>query len=200
GPTFLDLGTTGGTTTPSTGSGSSATSGTSTISATTRLGGSLFGKINPTRQTPGVLDVFGPFAQAPSGPGITTTPGTRTTTGGRRGGMGGSPAGGSTQPGVPDVPASAISVDSDAITGGLGGRPTPPSTPLVRLRDVARIELGAQNYNQACTFDGKPSVGLAIFKLPDTNSLDVADRVKQKLEELKDRFPDGVDYQVAYDT
>src|SRR5271168_1714148 len=74
------------------------------------------------------------------------------------------------------------------------------STPLVRLRDVARVELGAQNYNLSCTFDGKPSVGLAIFQLPGTNALDVADRVKQKLEELKTNFPDGVDYAVAYDT
>ena len=49
----------------------------------------------------------------------------------------------------------------------------PPS--IVRLRDVARVELGAQNYNQSCTFDGRPSVGLSVYQLPGTNALDVAD-------------------------
>jgi hydrophobe/amphiphile efflux-1 (HAE1) family protein len=71
---------------------------------------------------------------------------------------------------------------------------------FVRLRDVARVELGAQNYNLSCTLDGRPSVGLAVFQLPGTNALDVADRVRNKIEQLKQRFPDGVDYQIAYDT
>ncbi len=75
-----------------------------------------------------------------------------------------------------------------------------PATGIVRLRDVARIELGAQNYNQSCTFDGHPSVGLSVYQLPGTNALDVADRVRAKMEELKTRFPDGVDYDIAYDT
>jgi multidrug efflux pump len=75
-----------------------------------------------------------------------------------------------------------------------------PVTAIVRLRDVARIELGAQNYNQSCTFDGHPSVGLSVYQLPGTNALDVADRVRAKMEELKARFPDGVDYAIAYDT
>ena len=70
----------------------------------------------------------------------------------------------------------------------------------MRLRDVARVEMGAQNYNQSCTFDGHPSVGLSIYQLPGTNALDVADRVRAKMEELKTRFPDDVDYDIAYDT
>ena len=60
--------------------------------------------------------------------------------------------------------------------------------------------MGAQNYNQSCTFDGHPSVGLSVYQLPGTNALDVADRVRAKMEELKTRFPDGVDYDIAYDT
>ena len=82
------------------------------------------------------------------------------------------------------------------------GRSSPeePATGIVRLRDVARVEMGAQNYNQSCTFDGHPSVGLSIYQLPGTNALDVADRVRAKMEELKTRFPDGVDYDIAYDT
>ena len=60
--------------------------------------------------------------------------------------------------------------------------------------------MGAQNYNQAQTFDGHPSVGIAVFQLPGTNALDVAERVRAKMEELKTRFPEGVDYNIAYDT
>ena len=75
-----------------------------------------------------------------------------------------------------------------------------PSRPVTHLRDVARVEMGAQNYNLACSFDGQPSVGLSIYQLPGTNALDVADRVRAKMEELKVRFPDGVAYDIAYDT
>ena len=65
---------------------------------------------------------------------------------------------------------------------------------------MARIELGAQNYNIGCTFDGQPSVGLAIFQLPGTNALDVGDRIRAKMEELKTDFPEGVEYEIVYDT
>ena len=75
-----------------------------------------------------------------------------------------------------------------------------PSIAIVRVRDVGEVELGAQNYNQSCLFDGKPSVGLAVYQLPGTNALDVADRVRAKMDELKSRFPDGIDYAIAYDT
>src|SRR5208337_2123239 len=59
---------------------------------------------------------------------------------------------------------------------------------------------GPQNYNQSCSFDGHPSVGLSIYQLPGTNALDVAERVQARMKELKSRFPDGVDYSTAYDT
>ena len=62
---------------------------------------------------------------------------------------------------------------------------------LVRLRDVARIELGAQGYDQTCTLDGKPSVALSIYQLPGSNALETAEQVRAKMEELKARFPDG---------
>ncbi len=78
----------------------------------------------------------------------------------------------------------------------------PPSTSvsIVRLKDVARIERGALNYNISCTFDGKPSVGLTTYQLPGTNALDVADAIRAKMKQLKSRFPEGVDYVIAYDT
>jgi multidrug efflux pump len=81
-----------------------------------------------------------------------------------------------------------------------GGGPGRPAVGIVRLRDVARVELGDQNYSLGCTFDGHPSVGLSVFQLPGSNALDVGDRIRAKMEELKATFPDGVEYQIAYDT
>jgi multidrug efflux pump len=74
------------------------------------------------------------------------------------------------------------------------------STPVVRLRDVAQIDLGAQSYDQICRLDGQPSVGLAVFQLPGSNALDVAHAVKKKMAELRKRFPRGLEYKIAYDT
>jgi multidrug efflux pump subunit AcrB len=71
---------------------------------------------------------------------------------------------------------------------------------LVRLSDVADIELGAQAYDQSCTLNGTPSVALSIYQLPGSNALDIARRVRARMEELKARFPDGVDYSIVYDT
>lgn len=71
---------------------------------------------------------------------------------------------------------------------------------IVRLGDVARIELGAKNQDQACTLDGKPSIGLPVFQLPGSNALATAERVKAKMEELKTKFPEGLDYEIVYDT
>ncbi len=124
---------------------------------------------------------------------------------------GGATSGGGTTGGAANTntPLTGLSINSSTSsksgTGVVSGtsaaaRPAPPAVGIIRLRDVARIELGAQNYNQFCTFDSRPSVGLAVFQLPGTNALDVADRAKQKMIELKSRFPEGVDYTVAYDT
>lgn len=92
-------------------------------------------------------------------------------------------------------------------TGGQGqsGGTTPnneqsQSTSIVRLRDVARIELGSQQYDQSCTLDGKPSVALSIYQLPGSNALQTAQGVYAKMDELKSRFPDGLDYKIVYDT
>jgi multidrug efflux pump subunit AcrB len=71
---------------------------------------------------------------------------------------------------------------------------------LVRLSDVANIELGAQAYDQSCTFNRQPSVALSIFQLPGSNALEVGKRVRTKMEELKTSFPNGVDYAIVYDT
>ena len=78
--------------------------------------------------------------------------------------------------------------------------PTVPGTPLVRLRDVARIELGAAGYDQTCRYNGKLVVGLAVFQLPDANALETSWAIQAKMEELATRFPTGLDYVIAYDT
>jgi multidrug efflux pump len=88
------------------------------------------------------------------------------------------------------------------------GGPVAQATGIVRLRDVVtrnpdgspRVELGAQQYEQSCTLDGRPSVALSIYQLPGSNALDTADGVYAKMEDLKSRFPDGLDYQIVYDT
>src|SRR5438552_103985 len=71
---------------------------------------------------------------------------------------------------------------------------------VTHLKDVGRTELGAESQDQSLTLDGRPSVGLAIFQLPGSNALDVADRVKARMRELEMRFPRGLKYAIVYDT
>jgi multidrug efflux pump len=69
----------------------------------------------------------------------------------------------------------------------------------VRLKDVGRAELGAKNMDTTSRLNGKPNGSLAIFALPDANSIEVADRVIAKMEELKKGFPEDIDYAVSLD-
>jgi multidrug efflux pump len=71
---------------------------------------------------------------------------------------------------------------------------------MIRLRDVARIELGAMAYDQVCTLDSKPSIALSVYQLPGSNALETAAEVRARMEDLKSRFPEGVDYAIVYDT
>ena len=71
---------------------------------------------------------------------------------------------------------------------------------ITRLRDVGRIELGAKNQDVNSYLDGMPSAGTAVFQLPGANALETAQRVKDRMAELKNRFPQGVDYRIVYDT
>jgi multidrug efflux pump subunit AcrB len=82
---------------------------------------------------------------------------------------------------------------------GQGG-PQGQASGIVRLRDVGRVELGSQQYNQSCTLDARPSVALSIYQLPGSNGITTANGVYAKMEELKKRFPPGVDYEIVYDT
>ncbi len=71
---------------------------------------------------------------------------------------------------------------------------------VVRLKDVSRIELGSLVYQQIGRFNGKPAVIICVYQAPGSNALAVAKQVKAQMEEMKSRFPDGLEYTVAMDT
>jgi multidrug efflux pump len=75
-----------------------------------------------------------------------------------------------------------------------------PDGKVVRMRDVAKVEMNAKNSDLTVRVDGRSSVGLVTFQLPDANALETARRVIDKMEELKKSFPPGLDYQVSYET
>jgi multidrug efflux pump len=158
--------------------------------------------------------------------GTGTTTGGGTSTGGAQAGGGGTSSGGAQTTGgattggaattgsassqdMPTLPQSSLIMGGASVNNSdigtlsattVGRGPGPPAAAIVRLGDVARVELGALNYNQAVFFDGRPSVGLAVYQLPGTNALDVADRVRATMEDLSKRFPEDVTYTIGYDT
>ena len=79
------------------------------------------------------------------------------------------------------------------IETGQGGR-------IIRLKDVAHVELGSQTYSQFCRLDGKPSAGIAIYQLPGANALQVAEEVSAAMERLSKNFPPGLAYSIPFDT
>jgi multidrug efflux pump subunit AcrB len=185
------------------GSGSMASSGStgttgSTSGSTTSAGGTYLTDATSTGAASAVPNTLS-IPDPPAAPALTDinsstsfpTPSTSGLTGGTTsnsgsGGMGSATAGGT--------------VGSLGLSGGANSGPQSPAAALVKLSEVARLELGAQNYNTVCSFDGRPSVGFGLYQLPGTNALEVAKRVRAKMEELKADFPEGVDYAIAYDT
>ncbi len=71
---------------------------------------------------------------------------------------------------------------------------------ITRVRDVARVELGSQVYDQFFQKNGTPAAGIAVFQLPGANALDVADEVRVAMERLKPSFPQGMVYDIPFDT
>lgn len=71
---------------------------------------------------------------------------------------------------------------------------------VVRMKDLARVELGAQNYSQIGRFNGSPAAIVAIYQLPDSNAIDTFNRAKALMDELKTRFPNDLDYKVSLNT
>jgi HAE1 family hydrophobic/amphiphilic exporter-1 len=130
---------------------------------------------------------------------------------------------------VPEIISAVGSQNTVNPAGKLAGRPSPPgqdftytvraqgrlaseeefgnivlrATPrgsIVRLKDVARIELGAQDYDIIGRFNGKPSAILAMYQLPGSTAIEAAKGVDRLMAELKKRFPTDLDYQIAIDT
>lgn len=75
-----------------------------------------------------------------------------------------------------------------------------PNGSMIRLKDVARVELGAQSYTLEGRWNGKPNVFLLTFLSPGANALDTVKRVRAELAEVSKSFPSGVSYDVPYDT
>src|SRR6187401_209618 len=130
---------------------------------------------------------------------------------------------------VPDI-ANAISQQNQLSPAGqIGGAPATPGTEYtytvrtqgrllneeefgeiilrtladgsqVRLKDVARIELGTMLYNAYGRHDEKPAAVIAVFQIPGTNAVAVADSVKKTMEDLKAKFPRDMDYLISLDT
>src|SRR6202795_1579299 len=75
-----------------------------------------------------------------------------------------------------------------------------PDGATVRVRDLARIELGAQDYSISGRFNGKPGAIIAAYQLPGSNAVDAAAGVKQLMAQMKERFPDDMDFAISLDT
>ena len=130
---------------------------------------------------------------------------------------------------VPDIVSSVQTQNTVNSAGQIGGEPVPggqeytytarsqgrlvkpeefgdiiirelPDGSAVRLKDISRIELGAQTYNTRGRFNGKPAAVISVYQLPGTNALAAAQGVKRLMETLKQRFPRGVDYVISLDT
>ncbi|OYY60140.1 MAG: multidrug efflux RND transporter permease subunit, partial [Rhizobiales bacterium 35-66-30] len=71
---------------------------------------------------------------------------------------------------------------------------------VVRLRDVARIELGAADYALRSLLNNKSAVAVPVFQAPGSNAIRIADEVRRVMAEIKENMPDGVDYSIVYDT
>ncbi len=83
--------------------------------------------------------------------------------------------------------------------GNIVVRETPDGA-TVRVRDVARMELGAQDYSISGRFNGKPGAIIAAYQLPGSNAVDAAAGVKELMAQMKERFPEGMDFAVSLDT
>jgi hydrophobe/amphiphile efflux-1 (HAE1) family protein len=105
-------------------------------------------------------------------------------------------------PGTPfEMQVNAIGRLSDpAQFGEIVVRADPAAGSVVRLRDVARIELGSLQYASTAFFGKDPTVVLAIYQMPGSNALELQQHVKDKMEELAKRFPKGIAYAMHYDT
>ena len=130
---------------------------------------------------------------------------------------------------IPEI-ADAIKSQSVIVPGGkFGGEPAPPGTDFtfsvqlpdrlqseaefgdilvrtnqdgsqVKVRDVARVELGIETYNAFTRLNGETCAALALYQTPGSNAVEIAENVRNTMEKLKKDFPEGVDYEISLDT
>src|SRR5712675_532178 len=74
-----------------------------------------------------------------------------------------------------------------------------PNGGIVRVKDVARVELGTQDYSMLCRLNGKVAGGIAVYQLPGTNAVQTVEGVRKLLAQMKQRFPEDMDYAIALD-
>ncbi|QKG00390.1 multidrug efflux RND transporter permease subunit [Aeromonas hydrophila] len=75
-----------------------------------------------------------------------------------------------------------------------------PDGSKIRVKDVARVELGGKDYDVLARANGKPAIGIATYLQPGANAVAVADQVRETMDRLQGRFPQDVEYQIPYDT
>jgi hydrophobe/amphiphile efflux-1 (HAE1) family protein len=85
-------------------------------------------------------------------------------------------------------------------TGSPTAGPSGAPVGVLKLKDIARIELGALNYDTSNTLDGQPTIGMATYLQPGANALEVAGLVRDKMKELRPAFPQDVEYSIPFDT
>jgi hydrophobe/amphiphile efflux-1 (HAE1) family protein len=88
---------------------------------------------------------------------------------------------------------SAEEAENLVIKVGEGGQ-------LTKIRDVGRVELGAENYDVIANISGKPTASIFLYQLPGANALDTANRIKARIEEMSPTFPPGLKYEIPYDS
>ena len=125
-----------------------------------------------------------------------------------------------------DITAALLEQNVQVAGGAIGGPPTPPGSDfqlivqtqgrfetvaqfqdiivkatggrLVRMRDIARVELGARDYTTGSYLDGKSAIGIGVFQRPGTNAIAASEAVISKMQQLRSQFPKGLDYRIAY--
>jgi HAE1 family hydrophobic/amphiphilic exporter-1 len=74
------------------------------------------------------------------------------------------------------------------------------SAQIVRIRDIGRVELGSNSYNQIARLNNKPTAAIGIYQLPGANAIQVADKVRNAVEKMSKKFPPGMEYSIPFDT
>src|SRR5690606_29863769 len=88
--------------------------------------------------------------------------------------------------------ASVDEFEGIVIKAGGGGQ-------ITRLKDVARVELGASTYALRSLLDNREAAAIVIFQQPGSNAIEISNSVRARMAELADEFPEGVDYRIVYD-